>query len=231
MIDIHSHLVPYVDDGSDDNAKSIERLKEAVEMGVTDMILTPHFRYGMFETDAVEAIKQFEDFKERVKKEGISVNLYFGQEVHNSRTLKEDLNSGYVKTLAGSKYVLLEFAFLGNSDVTGVAYSLVYGGYIPVIAHYERYACYSLDDAYEIKSFGGKIQINANSFSGHNGKRAKKAVVELLDNDLVDYVASDLHVDRHNELAYAYNFVKKRYGEERAQKLFVTNALDIIGQD
>ncbi len=230
MIDIHSHLIPFVDDGSDENAKSLERLKEAVDMGVTDMILTPHFRYGMFETEAVEALKQFVDFKERVQKAGLNINLYFGQEVHNSRTLKEDLNSGYVKTLADSKYVLLEFAFLGHNDITGVAYSLVYGGYTPVIAHYERYACYNIDDAYEIKSFGGLIQVNANSFSGHNGKHAKKAVIELLDNDLVDFVASDIHVDRHNEMKYAYNFVVKHYGEERAKRIFVTNAKKILNK-
>jgi protein-tyrosine phosphatase len=229
MIDVHSHLLPLVDDGSDSEELSLYLLKQAGLFGVTDMILTPHYKEG-FKTSPEELKEIFSKFNQKKNEQGINVNLYLGNEIHYGKNTRKHLKDCSVLTLNGTKYVLVEFDYFKPIDATEVVYALIYDGFIPIVAHVERYVYISISDVLEIKSMGGLIQVNAGSLVGDVKGRLKRRVKKLIKLSLVDFIASDAHASRHNYLKSAYDYVNKKFGNETANKLFIENAKKIIGQ-
>lgn len=229
MIDIHSHLLPLVDDGSDSVETSLTLLRECEEMGVTDVVLTPHYKNPYKKTP--EELKEvFNSFVKRKEENGIVVNLYLGSELHDSKNLKSRIKNGEVLTINGTKFVLVEFDYFNRTDITETIYSLVHSGYVPIIAHAERYVYFTLDEVIEAKSLGALVQVNASSIVGDAGKGSKKFARKLFKNSLVDFVASDMHMSRTNYLLEAKKIVEKKYGKDIAEKVFCENAKSIIGQ-
>lgn len=229
MIDIHSHLLPLVDDGSASIESSIRRLKDAQNSGVTDIILTPHYKSGYRKTPQ-ELREIFSKFNEEKIKQNVSVNLYLGNEILYGKNTRKTLKEQNVLTLNGTKFVLIEFDYFNVTDVTEVVYGLVRDGFTPIVAHVERYSYVSIGDIAEMKNLGGLIQVNASSFVGECSLRLKRRVKKLFKEDLVDFVASDEHVDRKNNLQLAKDYVTKKFGSETATRVFVENAKKIIGQ-
>ncbi len=227
MIDVHAHALPFVDDGSNSVNNSIEILSKSASLGVTDVVLTPHHR-GEYICEGQELKQKFEEFKKVVSGAGISLNLYLGQEIHYTASTRKLLKEGKLLTINDSKYLLIEFPFLDEIDYSEVVYELVSDGYIPIIAHPERYAFFDLFSAYDVKNQGALIQINASSIVGENKKRFYKKVKAMLKRGLVDFVASDIHMFRENELNRAYLKIRKKFGKEVAEKLFTLNAEKII---
>lgn len=225
MIDIHSHILPLVDDGSTSLNSSIEMLKSIVDAGVTDAILTPHYR-GKFNTSKEEIRARFLEFQQAVR--DIPVNLYLGREIYVEDGILNRVFEGEFLTLNDSKYVLLEFDYYDRYDVVEAVYMTKNKGLIPIVAHIERYEYLTIDDAYEIKGLGGLIQINASSLDKKCSKVYYKRVKELIKEDLVDFVASDCHEFRKNCLKYAHKKIEKKFGKTKAQDLFYNNALKII---
>lgn len=228
MIDIHAHILPAVDDGSKSVENSIQMLKDLSANGVSDVILTPHYR-GKYNTKKEELIEEFEKFKEIAK--DIDINLYLGREIYCDRESLNLLSEGKLLTLNGTKYVLLEFHYYNRSDIVEAVYTAIARGFIPIVAHIERYEYLdfkNLDDIFEIKSLGGLIQINASSLMKKADRSYLKRVKRLLKFDLVDFIASDCHDFRPIRIGEVRKLVEKRYGKERARKLFDTNALPII---
>ena len=206
MIDIHSHLLPGVDDGSPSIKESLIMLNEAVSQGVTDIICTPHFREGF--TCLPQRLQEvFSEFKAEVEKLNIPVNLYLGQEIYAVDNVKKIIEENRVLTLNQTKFVLIEFSAGTKTDVVETVYELRNAGYIPVVAHVERYKYLSLDDIYELKNEGGYIQVNADSLV-KEGKRANyKTVKKLFREGCVDFVASDIHYGRTFCMKEAYDLV------------------------
>ena len=229
MIDIHSHLLPFVDDGSNNEETSLLRLLEAEKRGVTDVILTPHYKTGYNQTP--EELKEiFSRFNDKKNARNININLYLGNEIYYKKSTRKTLKENEVLTLNGTKYVLVEFEYFKPTDVTEVIYGLLLDGYIPIVAHIERYAYVSNADIMEIKSMGGLVQVNAGSIVGDCKRRLKRRVKKLFKLSLVDFVASDEHAFRNNYLSLAKDFITKKFGKEVADKVFVENAKKIVGQ-
>ena len=225
MIDIHTHILPFVDDGSANENLSVAMLKECVNQGITDIILTPHYR-KMFKKTPDELKVEFENLKSKVK--DIPINLYLGQEFYIDENFKKNIRKKQALTINGTKYLLIEFEYINDVEMVDIVYEVRRLGFIPIVAHYERYFDSDLTQAIEIKNLGGLIQVNADSLVGASKKFYKKLIKQLFKNDLVDFVASDVHFDRENLLWKAKNFVEKKYGKERAQKLFIENAKKLI---
>ena len=227
MIDIHSHILPAIDDGSSGLEQSLEMLNQSVKQGVTDIVLTPHYRHP-YENRIENILDAFEQFKKVVQEQDIPVNLYLGQEVYVERGIKNLLKEGKVLTLNGSKYVLIEFDYIREQDISETVYELKLLGYVPIVAHIERYAYADIGTAMDIKDSGGLIQVNAASIVSHAMKTKAKFVKKLLKNGLVDFIASDAHYNRENYMAKAKEFIAKKFDENVAQDLFINNAKVII---
>ncbi len=223
MIDIHTHILPFIDDGSYDHNVSLDMLKECVCQGITSIILTPHYRKQYKPTpDIIKS--EFEKFKNIVNDANIPVNLYLGQEVYIDANYKQIFTSGRVLTMNDSKYVLIEFDYEKDVDMADIVHELKVMGYIPIIAHYERYLSADVETAIEIKAIGGLLQVNAESIVGKLKKYYLKLIKKLFKNDLIDFVASDIHYNRENLLSVAKRYIQKKFGKDTANKVFDENA-------
>ncbi|MBQ0099102.1 MAG: hypothetical protein KBS91_00950 [Firmicutes bacterium] len=226
MIDIHTHYIPNVDDGSENIDSSLKMLKEAVSKGISDIICTPHFREP-FKYSYSEIKNKFELLKKAVTEEGININLYLGREIFCENGLKVLLNSDNF-SMCDSKYVLLEFSSENDDDIPQIVYELKLKGYMPIVAHIERYHSLTLDDIIDVKNAGALIQVNAGSMFGEESKFFKKKVKNLFREGLVDFVSSDIHEDRINYMEQAYKYVSRKFGKEVARSVFIDNAKKII---
>ena len=113
MTDIHSHVIPFVDDGSKDLGDSIQMLKKAYEIGVNKVFCTPHYRKP-YNRSASSITRHFEELKQALENENIPIKLFLGQEIYAEDNIVELLENGTVLTMNGTKYVLIEFDFVIN---------------------------------------------------------------------------------------------------------------------
>ena len=211
MIDIHTHVIPNVDDGSPDLETSLAMIRHEIDIGVTEIICTPHHIYHRYEKTVEEITKQFTFLKEAVEKENLPIKLYLGQEIcysHREDQIKM-LKEGKLLTLNNTNRILLEFSFTREpEDLLDVLYNFSIHGYEVIIAHIERYEWMTYDKVLSIRNEGAKIQINSNSYLGLTTWKEKRFVKKLLKKDLVDYVASDTHSFRPSTLDKSYKKIK-----------------------
>lgn len=198
MFDIHTHIIPFIDDGSSSLDDSLKMITDAIEQGVTSLILTPHFDVNGYrcelDTDYYQA---FINFKEEVEKRNLPINLYLGNEIYYSKGVYKLLRNKKIYPLGNSSKVLLEFDFESfDYNIEDIIYEFSIEGYQIVIAHVERYSYSSYKLIKKWKEAGALIQVNASSFYGD--RKVKKLANKLLKNKIIDYIASDVHSFRKN---------------------------------
>ncbi len=208
MVDIHTHILYGVDDGSDSKEVSKYLLDQAKANNITKILLTPHQNE---ETNNIEELKsKFDSFIEEFKDYGIE--FYLGSEIYYYDKMLDDLDNNKLLTLNNTKYVLLEFSTLIETDIKGIVYDTFMRGYNPIIAHIERYTYLKLEDYYEIKGQGALIQVNSKSFLN---KAYKKQLKYLLKNNLIDFISSDCHgKNRDIDFVEAKALISKKYPEQ-----------------
>ena len=141
--DIHNHILFKVDDGSDSIEKSIEMIREEYKQGARKLILTPHYDEESFNLSVDRWNSHFEELKAAVKDIYPDMKMYLGNEVLLCSDMVEKLDAGKILTMAGSRYVLIEFYPMEDySTIERALSQLVNGGYIPIIAHCERYKAF-----------------------------------------------------------------------------------------
>ena len=228
MFDLHCHVLPGVDDGCTTIEESIIMIKKSIDMGVTDIVCTPHYR-APYLADKKTLNKIFNFLKKHVEDNGLNIRLYLGQEIKvNDESIKELLSDELLK-LNNTQYALCEFDFYEYDDISEICYSLNKKGVKPVVAHVERYSY--VNDVFvveEIKNSDGLIQVNAESILGKNGSWVKKFVYKLIKEGLVDFISSDYHNVRENYMGKAYKKIEKKFGQDIAEKLFTLNAKNLI---
>ena len=211
MVDIHTHVIPYVDDGSPNLETSIAMIKHEIAIGVDTIICTPHYIFHRYEKSVEEIKKNFLLLKEAVEKENLPIKLYLGQEIcytHREDILKM-LKDGKLLTLNNTNRVLLEFSFTREpEDLLDIIYNFGVNGYEVIIAHVERYEWISLEKVIALRNEGAKIQINSNSYLGLETFKEKRLTKKLLKLALVDYVASDTHSFRPSTLDKSFKKIK-----------------------
>ncbi len=227
MIDIHSHILPNLDDGSESLEQSLKLIDLAVKDGVTDLFLTPHLR-DYYETRKDKILSAFNDFKREIGNRNIPINLYLGQEVQTVEKYKRLFDKNLVIPMNDTEFLLIEFYFRRQIDMVDIVNELGEIGYKCIVAHFERYATSTLEQALEIKSAGGFIQVNASSILGSNGFRCKRLAKKLFERGLVDFVASDSHYNRKYRMKKAFERVKKKFGDDVADAVFNQNAKILI---
>ncbi len=231
IIDIHNHTLFGVDDGAQSMDESVEMLVAAREQDIRKIILTPHYRRGMFSYPLEKIKENFEKLK--VEAAGLDIELYLGCEYHVNSEIVEHVQSGRCLTLGGSDYILTEYSYQTEySAMVEYTNRLFSCGYIPVIAHVERYQCMQKKPVLcaELANKGALIQINADSVLGRAGFSAKQFCKKVLKNGWVDIVASDAHnlTDRACNLKECRAYIEKKYGSEYAKLLFCDNPMRIL---
>lgn len=230
LYDIHNHILWGVDDGARDKVMSLKMIDMAYEQGIRGIILTPHYNKRIWDISREEIIKKYNELKKDVDNMYPDMRLYVGNELYYSSSM-EDYSD--VIRMADSRYILVEFSVETEyKKMCEAVMKLIGNGCIPIIAHAERYECLlkkpELVD--ELVELGAYIQINAKSIEGDNGRRQKDLSKKLLKRHIVHFVATDAHRDKHRvpQIRGAFLYVKKKYGEEYARKIFVDNPKSII---
>ncbi len=231
MIDIHCHLLYGVDDGPDSLEESKAMLAEAARQGVDTVILTPHYRQGMFPHDPDTIRKHYAELLPIAKEAG--VRLFLGTEYHIDRETVENLKSGRCLPLAGSEYVLAEYSHGEDyAFIRETVQDLLFAGYVPVIAHAERYACLTEDPdlVEELRRAGALIQLNADAVLGKTGRVEKQFCRTVLDGGMADLVASDSHDLKHRpcQMEKCRRSIERKYGESAAERMFEKNQEQIV---
>lgn len=235
MTDIHSHILPELDDGAFDMICSVEMAELAVESGVTAMIATPHSNQrGYFENYASERLyKRFENLKSELRRNDIPLELYLGMEVFGTPDAAQLYREGKLLTLNGGRYMLVEFGFRADTDfMDTVLYRLMDAGCVPVIAHPERYVSLQISSDIVTKWLddGMGLQVNKGSLSGRFGIDAKRLAYGLLEQGMISCIASDAHgaQTRSPDMSDIREFLAVEYSETLAELLLAENPNRIL---
>jgi len=235
MNDIHCHILYGLDDGSVSIEESLEMAKLARSGGTKRIVVTPHSNVtGSYRNMwCPEFSDMIELLNSKLIEKDIDIVLHPGQEIFCGDNFLNHLLEGKLITLNNTRYPLVEFDFYEHSaSVYMKLKKLVAEGYVPVVAHPERYAFLREDEtaAIKIRNMGCLLQINKGSIQGNFGRNAYNAARFLLDNSLVDFVASDAHSPymRTPFLAEAFEFVAETYSFDYAALLFSENTLAVI---
>lgn len=233
MIDIHSHILPGVDDGSPDIETSLEMLRMAAKSGTTDIVATPHNNLEFEYSEAIIA-NVFADLSQKAA--GI-INLHLGCDFHLSvENVQDALENPGKYTINGRGYLMVELPELTSlMGMRNVLNRLLGTRIVPVITHPERNPSIQ-GNIKELEGWvrdGCLMQVTGQSITGRFGNRAQRFAESLLQADLVHFVASDAHNvnDRVPVLTDSFKVVKQRYGTERAETLFIYNpAAALVGE-
>ena len=226
--DIHSHILYGIDDGSKTLEKSINMLEIAVHDGVSDIILTPHYIYESdYNCNNEEKKKRFAELQKVVKKKELPIRLYLGNEIMLCENIVKLLKKGECMSLNNSRYVLVELPMHNELlNAKNILFELLKNDYIPVLAHPERYTYLSSDLSFfkEIQEMGVLLQGNYKSLLGKYSKDAKKRLKKMLKNNMITFLASDMHHGESYDLEAAYKKVTKIVKNKTiTHQLFVEN--------
>ncbi|MCM1122228.1 MAG: hypothetical protein NC416_06575 [Eubacterium sp.] len=232
-IDIHSHILPCVDDGADSPETSRRMLEIAAGDGISHIILTPHNKSAHRNVPPHRIVERMGELQEFLDDRQMAVRLYAGSELYYRDGLAEELDDGTAMTLADSHYVLVEFSpDTGYDYIRNGVYLLQVHGYRPVLAHVERYRDVSSKKAgvEELVKMGCYMQVNAGSIMGNFGFAAKQFTRKLLKQRLVSFVASDAHDTgrRAPRLSECAAYVGRKFGEDYRRELFRGNPMCVI---
>lgn len=236
FIDLHTHILPGLDDGARNIEESKEMLRQAWKEGIREIIATPHF-FGALKSASKEKIEESIFAVEKAMAElGFFIKLYPGNEIYYHSEVEDLVEQGMVNTMAGSHYVLIEFdpmteyTYLRNGVVNLVSY-----GYIPILAHAERYECLFKDreKLHGLKEHGVLLQVNSSTITkglfDEIGKRGRY----MMKKGLVDFISSDAHSmgKRSPKLHEAARILVKKMGKENAEKILFANPRAVIKDD
>ncbi len=233
IYDIHCHIIPEVDDGAASMEEALGMLEEEVRQGVECIVLTPHYRVRMFETPEEKILSRYEALCSEAKKLFPDLTLKLGCEFHAHMDMEEDFKTRKHFTMAESDYILLEFSGRHmKSFIKERTMAVLDAGYIPIIAHIERYPAMTGDTEFigELKDRGALMQVNADAILGADGMKVKNFCKKLLKNDLIDFVDSDAHSLTHRSvhIGECADHIAKKHGEAVARRIFVENPQEIF---
>jgi len=234
MIDIHSHILPGIDDGSKSIKMTLDMLKKAEAEGTREIVATPHFCRGYGETSYEEVKKLVSDFNELAKSEKIKININYGQEVYYSENVIDDYKDGIIGTINDSRYLLFELPMNAfDTETFDIIYELQVMDIVPILAHPERYKPI-IDKPSYINKFineGILFQMNSGSLTGTFGANVKKTAEILLDHGVYNFIGSDAHnsSNRCTGMGEAMEILSKK--NKGYKKLFNDSARNVLNNN
>lgn len=200
-VDLHSHLIPAIDDGSKSVEDSIALIKGLMNMGFHKIITTPHIMSDYYR-NTPDIINRGRDLvREALLKENIDIPFEAAAEYYYDEYFIDILKKNQKLLTINNEYLLFELSYLTKpSGVREIIFEMQMKGYKPLLAHPERYPFLSLADYLEYKQAGCLFQMNVLSLTGHYGSNALHQAELLIENNLIDFVATDLHHMQHIRL-------------------------------
>ena len=214
-VDLHSHLIPGIDDGSKTMAESLNLIQGLRQLGFKKIITSPHIMSGGFNNTPEIILSGRDRVREAIQENNIDVEFDAWAEYYLDETFIPKIKERKLLTM-GDNYVLVELSYLQKShNATSYFFTLITNGYKIILAHPERYPYYhgdSLEQYMSLKDQGVFFQLNIASLLGTYGQAVKDTAESLIDHNMIDFVATDLHNDRH--LNYIRESVKLPYLEK-----------------
>lgn len=220
--DMHSHLIPGIDDGAKTIEDSIELIRRLMELGYKKAITTPHIMSDYYKNTPEIIHAGLDKVREAVAKENIGFELDAAAEYYIDDGFLNKLEAGKLLTF-GNNYLLFEISYINCPDnLKDIIFQMQVHGYKPVMAHPERYPFWfaKFDEYQAFRDQGVLLQINANSLSGYYGFEAKKTAEKLIEKEMVDMIGTDMHNLTHAEA------LKKTAREKSFKKLLEFNLLN-----
>jgi len=220
-VDIHSHLIPAIDDGSKSMQESIAIIKEFKKLGFKKLITTPHIMHHRFPNSSEIILSGVTEVQNELEKQGIDIKLEAASEYYLDEHFMQLLKKRDLLTF-GDNYLLFELSYaMKPANLLELIYEMEVAGYQPVLAHPERYL-YLHDNfaIYEkLKERNVLFQLNLNSFSGYYSKAVQKVAMKILEKGWIDFIGSDTH-----KLSQLGHF-SKNYKGKIIEKIFEKNSI------
>ncbi|WP_343329160.1 tyrosine-protein phosphatase [Polaribacter staleyi] len=203
FVDIHSHLLPGIDDGAKDLDNSIELISKMASYGIKNIITTPHVLGDVYKNSSATIKSKLEEVRAELKKRNITdISIRAAAEYMLDEQFSEILEKNDILTLK-ENYVLVEMSYFSAPiNLYDILFEIQVKGYKPVLAHPERYNFLhtNIDHYYKLKKAGCVFQLNLLSLTEQYGKGVQKISEKLLKENLYDFVGSDTHHHRHLQL-------------------------------
>ena len=236
MIDIHCHIIPGVDDGSQSIEQSINMAKEASNIGFTTICCTPHYYEGQYVVPREEIKNYITNLQQSINQSGINLELKIGNELFITNSISELIHNKTISTLNDSNYLLMELP-LNNTinNLEDIIFKIQNLGLTLILAHPERYSCVKKDPNYvfNLINRGVLFQGNYASIIGKYGHEAEDTIKKLLKHNMIHFLASDTH--RDNSIYTYFDDIMKELNNtissEQIKLLTETNPQKVLNND
>jgi tyrosine-protein phosphatase YwqE len=195
-VDMHSHLIPGIDDGSKNMDETIALLAKFESFGYKKVITTPHIMSDYFQNTPEIILKGLDEVRKTAAKLNLNIEIEAAAEYYFDESLMQKLQNKEQLLTFGDNHVLFEFSFHTKpGQIDHLFFEFLTQGYKPVLAHFERYGFMfgSIDQAKEWREKGIRIQMNLNSLTGHYGPEVRRQAELLVDAGCIDFVGTDCH--------------------------------------
>lgn len=199
MVDMHSHVLPGIDDGAQNPKESIILIKKMMELGISKIIATPHIMADYYKNNAETINGALALLKAELEKEHIAIEIEAAAEHYFDETFETRIDDGKLMIM-GDNYVLFELSFISQPpNILAIIEKMLNLGYHPILAHPERYGYMTIDQLRHLRDYGCYLQLNTISLTGYYGKQVKAMAEAMVDHQLVDFISSDMHHPKHAE--------------------------------
>jgi len=228
MIDVHSHILPNIDDGSRSIEETFNLIKEAKEAGFEGIVCTSHYMENYYETNRPEREVWINAIHENLENKNIDMNLYLGNEIYMSDNIIELLEDGKATTMNDTSYVLFELPMNAEPmNLYDMVYEMQQYKIVPILAHPERYSFVQTDPEliYDLIDKGVLMQANYGSIIGQYGKKAQMIVQKFLENNMIHMLGTDVHRQNtiYPKIPEIILELKSLIGEEKVKELTTIN--------
>jgi protein-tyrosine phosphatase len=233
LIDLHSHILPGVDDGASDLNIALDMARMAVDDGIQVMACTPHFMPGMYDNTAIDIRNRINQFQSILKNEGIPLQLVVGCDGHIRPDFLAKLRSDEILRLNDSRYVLFEPPHnIAPQRLDDLMFNILVAGYVPILTHPERlkWIEQGFDVVEKLFQQGVWMQITAGSLTGKFGSRPQYWSQKMLAEGMIHILATDAHnlKSRPPILSAAYQLAVAEVGLDEAQNLVLGRPVMIL---
>lgn len=201
--DIHSHLIPGIDDGSPDMETTISLLKKFIDLGYQKVITTPHIMSDYYRNTPEIINKGLDLVRKEIDAQKLPIEIHAAAEYNLEPNFVSLLKEKKILSFGSQNYVLFELSFFEEPpNLSETIWLIRDQGYTPVLAHVERYPYWHLNtDKYEeMLNRGVKLQLNIGSVTGAYGPEVKRVANQLIKNNIIDFIGSDCHHEQHLEM-------------------------------